>query len=72
MSDQNLKILVVGAHPDDCDIKAAGVAALYTQFGHEVRFVSMTNGESGHHEMSGVELAERRRDEASRAGAVLP
>ena len=25
-----LKILVIGAHPDDCDLKARGVTALYT------------------------------------------
>lgn len=71
MSNQKLKILVIGAHPDDCDLKAGGVAALYTRLGHEVRFVSMTNGESGHHEMSGAELADRRREEARRSGAVL-
>lgn len=71
MTEHRLKILVIGAHPDDCDIKAAGVAALYTQLGHEVRFISMTNGESGHHEMSGAELADRRREEARRSGEVL-
>lgn len=71
MSQHKLRVLVIGAHPDDCDIKAAGVAALYTQLGHEVRFVSMTNGESGHHEMSGAELADRRREEARRSGEVL-
>lgn len=71
MPDHKLKILVIGAHPDDCDIKAAGVAALYTQLGHEIRFVSMTNGESGHHEMSGAELADRRREEARKSGEVL-
>lgn len=66
-----LRILVIGAHPDDCDLKAGGVAALYRRLGHRVRFVSMTNGESGHHEMSGEELAGRRREEARRSGEVL-
>ena len=51
--------------------KAGGVAALYTQLGHEVRFISVTNGEAGHQQLSGRELAERRRREAANAGKVL-
>ena len=70
-ADEKLRILIVGAHPDDCDLKAGGVAALYTRSGHTVRFVSVTNGESGHHEMSGSALADRRMEEATAAGNVL-
>lgn len=71
MPAESLRILVIGAHPDDCDLKAGGVAALYTQLGHEVRFVSMTNGESGHQKIAGKELADRRRREAADSGKVL-
>ncbi len=71
MADEALRVLVVGAHPDDCDLKAGGVAALYAKLGHDVRFVSVTNGEAGHHEMSGPELADRRKREAAAAGAVI-
>lgn len=71
MADSTLRVLVVGAHPDDCDIKAGGVAALYRQAGHDVRFVSMTNGESGHHRTCGEELAAIRREEAAAAGRAL-
>jgi len=71
VATQKLRILVFGAHPDDCDIKAGGVAAKYIQQGHYVRFVSMTNGDAGHHEMGGVELARRRRAEAEAAGRVI-
>ena len=35
-----------------------------------VRFVALTNGMTGHHEIGGIELARRRRDEAN-AGACL-
>lgn len=70
MSDRPLRILFIGAHPDDCDIHGGGTAALYRQHGHDVRFVSVTNGESGHHEQSGPDLALRRRDEAAAAGNV--
>ena len=71
MPAQPLRILVIGAHPDDCDLKAGGTAALYRSLGHEVRFVSMTNGEAGHFEMSGKELADRRREEARRSGESI-
>ncbi len=69
MPDQ-LRILVIGAHPDDCDIKAGGIAIKYAALGHHVRFVSVTNGDAGHHEMGGIQLARRRRAEAEAAGVV--
>ena len=59
-----IKILIIGAHPDDCDISAGGMAALWKQAGAEVRFVSVTNGESGHHKMAADELIRARRGEA--------
>ncbi|MCA9116406.1 MAG: PIG-L family deacetylase [Planctomycetaceae bacterium] len=71
MSDSRLTVLVIGAHPDDCDIKAGGVAALYRQAGHRVRFVSVTNGESGHHLLHGPELVAIRRQEAAAAAEAL-
>lgn len=66
-----LRVLAIGAHPDDCDAKAGGVAALYAAAGHRVRFVSLTNGDAGHQEMHGAGLAWRRRKEAEAAAAVI-
>jgi LmbE family N-acetylglucosaminyl deacetylase len=71
MTDPRLSILAIGAHPDDCDIKAGGVAVLYRRLGHEVRFVSITNGAAGHHRLKGEELAAVRRAEAQAAARVL-
>lgn len=71
MSEGKLRVLVIGAHPDDCDITAGGVAALYARAGHTVKFVSVTNGDAGHHEMAGGALARRRQKEAAAAGAVI-
>ena len=71
MSKEQINILVFGAHPDDCDIKAGGVAALYVQRGHRVKFVSITNGDAGHHEMGGGPLAKRRYAEAQAAADVI-
>ncbi|MHC4877684.1 MAG: PIG-L deacetylase family protein [Planctomycetota bacterium] len=66
-----LRILAIGAHPDDCDITVGGTAALWAEAGHTVRFVSVTNGESGHHERFGDAMIVERRAEAAAAGAVL-
>ena len=67
MTETPLRILAVGAHPDDCEITCGGTATLYRQAGHVVKFVSMTNGESGHHEIFGDELIAIRRAEAKAA-----
>lgn len=61
---QPIRVIVFGAHPDDCDIRAAGVAAKFAQMGHKVKFVSVTNGDAGHQSQGGGDLAKRRRAEA--------
>lgn len=65
MPESRLRLLVIGAHPDDAEYRAGGLAVLYRQLGHDVKFVSVTNGDAGHHEMGGAMLAQRRRAEAS-------
>jgi LmbE family N-acetylglucosaminyl deacetylase len=69
--NESLRLLVIGAHPDDAEYKAGGLAALYRGLGHAVRFVSVTNGDAGHHETSGPPLARRRRAEAEAAAETL-
>jgi LmbE family N-acetylglucosaminyl deacetylase len=66
-----LNILAIGAHPDDFDSRAGGTAALYARTGHRVKFVSLTNGDAGHHELTGPALAARRSAEAQAAARVL-
>jgi LmbE family N-acetylglucosaminyl deacetylase len=63
-----LHVIAFGAHPDDCDSSAGGLAAKYAAAGHLVKFVSVTNGDAGHYEQGGGPLAERRRAEAFEAG----
>jgi LmbE family N-acetylglucosaminyl deacetylase len=65
-----MRILFIGAHPDDPDYHAGGTAKRYVDAGHAVKFISMTNGDAGHHEMRGPQLAERRRREAFLAGGA--
>src|SRR5437867_677766 len=71
MSQGRLRLLIVGAHPDDADYHAGGTAALDRGAGHEVVMVSLTNGAAGHHRQAGVELARRRTAEAKASEAVI-
>ena len=66
-----LRIIVFGAHPDDCEQKAGGVAAMWAAQGHHVKFVSTTNGDIGHAEMAGGPLAKRRTAEVKEAAKIL-
>jgi LmbE family N-acetylglucosaminyl deacetylase len=67
----SLRILILGAHPDDADYKAGGTAALWRRLGHEVKLVSVTDGGAGHQTLRGEALVARRRAEAQAAGAVI-
>ena len=69
--NESLRLLVIGAHPDDAEYRAGGLATLYRRLGHQVRFVSVTNGDAGHHETTGPALAQRRRREAEAATAIV-
>lgn len=66
-----MRILVFGAHPDDCEFKAGGSAAIWAQAGHSVKFISVTDGRSGHHQIPPSDLAGIRRKEAANAAAIL-
>lgn len=68
VAQEKSNIIVIGAHPDDCDGDAGGTAIKFAQMGHRVLFVSLTNGDAGHHEMGGGALAKRRTAEAKEAG----
>ena len=70
MADRPLNILCFGAHPDDCDLRLGCLALLYRQHGHRVRFVSLTNGDSGHYSQGGGPLARRRYAEARAAAQI--
>lgn len=69
--DGKLRILCIGAHPDDAEYKCGGTAALWAAQGHHVKLVSVTNGDIGHWEIRGEPLAEIRAREVREAGQVL-
>lgn len=70
-NSQQIRVIAFGAHPDDCDLGAAGTAAKFAKMGHAVKFVSVTNGDAGHQTMGGGELANRRRAEAMESARRL-
>jgi LmbE family N-acetylglucosaminyl deacetylase len=70
-TDRPLRIIVFGAHPDDCELDAGGAAARWAKLGHQVKFVSVTNGDIGHHEIAGAILARRRTAEVERCAKIL-
>jgi len=63
-----VRIIMIGAHPDDCDGDGGGTAILLASMGHAVKFVSVTNGDAGHQAQGGGALAKRRMAEAKEAG----
>jgi LmbE family N-acetylglucosaminyl deacetylase len=71
LASSPLRILVLGAHPDDADLKAGGCASLWCKGGHGVKLVSVTDGGAGHQTLRRPALSDRRRAEARAAGAVI-
>lgn len=69
--DGKLRIICFGAHPDDCELQASGVATMWAAKGHKVKFVSVTNGDIGHWREAGGPLALRRKAEVENAAKIL-
>lgn len=69
--DGKLRIICFGAHPDDAEYKSGGTATLWAAQGHHVKLVSVTNGDIGHWQMSGGELAKRRTAESAEVAKRL-
>jgi len=66
-----LRLLILGAHPDDAEFHAGGLATRYRRQGHAVRIISLTCGDAGHQTQSGPALSDRRREEMRAAAAVI-
>jgi LmbE family N-acetylglucosaminyl deacetylase len=71
MSSNAPRLLILGAHPDDAEFHAGGIASIYRAMRREVKMVSVTDGGAGHHTRSSSELVRLRRDEAAAAGRVI-
>ena len=69
--DGKVRIICFGAHPDDNEFRAGGVAAMWAAQGHHVKFISCTNGDIGHWGMAGGPLAQRRTAEVERCAEIF-
>jgi len=69
--DLRLRILCIGAHPDDCELQFGGTAAKFASLGHAVKFIAVTNGDAGHAVRAGSALAPLRAREAEEAARRL-
>lgn len=69
--EKKMKIVVVGAHPDDPETGCGGLMAIYSSAGHEVVSVYLTRGEAGIEGKSHEEAAKIRTAEALSACQIL-
>jgi LmbE family N-acetylglucosaminyl deacetylase len=66
-----MRVLAVGAHPDDLEILCAGTLAKYARRGDHVSMAVGTNGEVGSPTLPKKEIAEIRCQEAAAAAKVI-
>jgi LmbE family N-acetylglucosaminyl deacetylase len=66
-----LRVVVVGAHPDDPESSCGGTMSRYADHGHEVTAVYLTRGEAGIKGKTVEEAAAIRTAEAERACQIL-
>lgn len=68
---KQLRVMMIGAHPDDVEFRAAGTAIRFLEAGADVRFLILCNGSKGHHVLSPAETVKRRAGEAAAVKEVL-
>lgn len=66
-----MRILAVGAHPDDIEISCAGTLAKYSKQGHVVGMAVMTDGSNGHTTIEPKKLVELRKEEAEKSASMI-
>jgi LmbE family N-acetylglucosaminyl deacetylase len=59
------------AHPDDCELLAAGTLALLQKAGWQIHIVTMTPGDCGSMDQGPEQIAAVRRAEAAKAAGIL-
>ena len=67
---KQIRAMMIGAHPDDCDFRCGGLALKYARAGHKVKFLAMCDGSGGHHIMEPEEIAARRRGETQEVAKI--
>jgi LmbE family N-acetylglucosaminyl deacetylase len=65
-----MRVLALGAHPDDLEILCGGTLARYVEEGHEVVMCHATKGDRGSFEHTSEEISRIRNSEAARAAEI--
>ena len=65
-----MKVLAVGAHPDDLEILCGGTLARFAQEGHEVVMCHVSRGDRGSFVHTSEEISRIRSEEAGRAAEI--
>jgi LmbE family N-acetylglucosaminyl deacetylase len=68
---RKLKVVFVGAHPDDVETAAGGTVARYADLGHDVVILYLTRGEAGMRGKSHEETAAIRSAQAEKGCEIL-
>lgn len=63
-----MKILAIGAHPDDVELGCFATLAKFAKEGHEIHILVCSNGEAG---LVGVEAIHNRIEEATTSAALI-
>ena len=66
-----MRVLMIGAHQDDCEFRCGGFASKLVKNGHTVKFLSMCNGSGGHHIMTPEETTATRAKESAAVAKLL-
>ena len=66
-----MKILAIGAHPDDVEFLCAGTLALYAAQGHEIFIAIATNGNVGSPTLEKNEISVIRKKESLEACKLI-
>jgi N-acetylglucosamine malate deacetylase 1 len=66
-----MRVLAIGAHPDDLEAHCAGTLARYVAEGHEVVMCHASSGDHGADEPRRSEFAATRTEEARRAAEIV-
>jgi N-acetylglucosamine malate deacetylase 1 len=66
-----MKVLAIGAHPDDIEILCAGTLARYAREGHEVFMCHLCSGDKGSAKHTSEEIAKIRRKEAIESAKII-
>jgi N-acetylglucosamine malate deacetylase 1 len=65
-----VRVLAVGAHPDDLEILCGGTLARYVEEGHEVVMCHASKGDRGSFEYTSEEVSAIRHEEAQKAAEI--